>query len=135
MSQDSATADVVRFVADTHFSAIPVDALNLAKRCVLDGLGVMLAGSTAPASRLQQEHIQADGSKGEATVLGRTPFRASASAAALANGTSGHAMDWDDTQLSTTPDRVYGLMTHPTIPPLAAGLAVGEKLKATGAAL
>ena len=48
--------------------------------------------------------------------------------AALANGTAGHAMDWDDTQLSTTPDRIYGLLTHPTIPPLTASLALSEKL-------
>ena len=27
-------------------------------------------------------------------------------------------MDYDDTQLSTTPDRTFGLLTHPTLPPL-----------------
>lgn len=37
-------------------------------------------------------------------------------------------MDWDDTQVSVNPDRVYGLLTHPTIPPLTACLAVSEKL-------
>ena len=47
------------------------------------------------------------------------------------NGTSGHAMDWDDTQLSSTPDRIYGLLTHPTMPPLTAGFAVSEKLETT----
>jgi 2-methylcitrate dehydratase PrpD len=35
-------------------------------------------------------------------------------------------MDWDDTQLSTTPDRIFGLLTHPTVPPLVAALAVAE---------
>ena len=38
---------------------------------------------------------------------------APAAHAALANGASGHAMDYDDTQLSTTPDRTFGLLTHP----------------------
>ena len=42
-------------------------------------------------------------------------------------------MDWDDTQLSTTADRIFGLLTHPTIPPLAAALAVGERLRVSGA--
>jgi len=37
-------------------------------------------------------------------------------------------MDWDDTQLSVTPDRIYGLLTHPTIPPLTACLALSENL-------
>src|SRR4029078_9390375 len=50
------------------------------------------------------------------------------------NGASGHAMDYDDTQLSTTPDRTYGLLTHPTLPPLVAALAVGERVGASGAA-
>ena len=43
-------------------------------------------------------------------------------------------MDFDDTQLSTTPDRTYGLLTHPTIPALSAALAVAERSGASGAA-
>ena len=43
-------------------------------------------------------------------------------------------MDYDDTQLSTTPDRMFGLLTHPTVPPLAASLAVGERIGASGRA-
>jgi 2-methylcitrate dehydratase PrpD len=57
---------------------------------------------------------------------------ASVSYAALANGTSGHALDWDDTQLATTADRIFGLLTHPTIPPLVATLALGEHLGHSG---
>src|SRR3989449_11168499 len=43
-------------------------------------------------------------------------------------------MDYDDTQLSTTPDRVFGLLTHPTVPALSASLAIGERLGASGRA-
>jgi len=50
----------------------------------------------------------------------------------LVNGVSGHADDFDDTQLSTSSDRIYGLLTHPTVPPLAAALAIGEKTGCTG---
>src|SRR2546427_1157311 len=53
--------------------------------------------------------------------------------AALANGAAGHAMDFDDTQLSTTPDRTFGLLTHPTVPALASSLAVAEQRKTSGA--
>jgi 2-methylcitrate dehydratase PrpD len=38
-------------------------------------------------------------------------------------------MDWDDTQLPESPGRPNGLLTHPTIPPLAAGLAVADMLR------
>jgi 2-methylcitrate dehydratase PrpD len=54
--------------------------------------------------------------------------------AALVNGTSGHADDYDDTQLSTSPDRIYGLLTHPTVPVLAAALAAGEDVDCSGTA-
>jgi 2-methylcitrate dehydratase PrpD len=43
-----------------------------------------------------------------------------------------HAMDYDDTQLSTNPDSVYGLLTHPTTPVLAAASAIAEVVGATG---
>jgi 2-methylcitrate dehydratase PrpD len=33
-------------------------------------------------------------------------------------------MDWDDTQLAEGPGRPYGLLMHPTMPPLAAALAL-----------
>ena len=78
------------------------------------------------ASRILREYVRG-------SDLARRPrcsakaFRTSAASAALANGASGHALDFDDTQLSTTPDRIFGLLTHPTIPPLAAALAVGER--------
>jgi 2-methylcitrate dehydratase PrpD len=42
------------------------------------------------------------------------------------------AMDYDDTQLSTSKEAVYGLLTHPTTPVLAAVLAIGEKQKISG---
>jgi 2-methylcitrate dehydratase PrpD len=69
--------------------------------------------------------------KGEATVLG-AKLSAPTPKAALANGVAGHAMDYDDTQLSTSKEAVYGLLTHPTTPVLAAVLAVGEKERVTG---
>ena len=68
----------------------------------------------------------------ESTVFGPAKLLATAAQAALANGASGHAMDYDDTQLSSTPDRVFGLLTHPTVPVLAASLAVGERLDSSG---
>jgi 2-methylcitrate dehydratase PrpD len=41
-------------------------------------------------------------------------------------------MDYDDTQLSTSKEAVYGLLTHPTTPVLNAALAVGAKEKISG---
>jgi 2-methylcitrate dehydratase PrpD len=130
--QDSATGAVVRFVAGARFARFPVEAVAIAKRCIIDGLGVLLAGSTQSAGEIVRAHVEGTDTRRDATVLGANPFKTSAANAALANGTSGHALDWDDTQLATSADRIFGLLTHPTIPPLVASLALGERLQVSG---
>ncbi len=132
---DSATAAVVRFVVDTRFADFPAQAVELSKRCIIDGVGVLLAGSTQPAGEVVRAQVEGTDTRHDATVLGRAPFKTSAANAALVNGTSGHALDWDDTQLATSSDRIFGLLTHPTIPPLAASLALGERARASGTQL
>ncbi|HKC18641.1 MAG TPA: MmgE/PrpD family protein, partial [Candidatus Dormibacteraeota bacterium] len=70
----------------------------------------------------------------EASVLG-TGLRAPARFAAFANGDAIHADDYDDTQLASSPDRVYGLLTHPTAPVLPPVLAIAQRMKLDGAAV
>ena len=133
MTNDTrATAAVIDFVTQWTLDRFPREAISLAKQCIVDGLGVILAGSTAHGTEIVREYVQAGREVGEATVLGAQTFSCRASSAAFVNGTSGHALDFDDTQLSSLPDRVFGLLTHPTIPPLAASLAVGERLGVSG---
>ena len=122
----------MEFITQTRWLDFSSEAVALAKRCVIDGLGVILAGSTTRGSAILRDYIRTTDGSREATALGQEPFRTSAGSAALANGASGHAMDFDDTQLSTTPDRIFGLLTHPTLPPLAAGLAIGERRRVSG---
>ncbi|HVS23324.1 MAG TPA: MmgE/PrpD family protein [Gammaproteobacteria bacterium] len=132
-NQASATGAVVGFVGKARFAGFPSEAVAIAKRCIIDGLGVLLAGSTQRAAEIVAAHVRGGGTRVEATVLGPRPFKTNAAAAALVNGTSGHALDWDDTQLATSPDRIFGLLTHPTIPPLVACLALGERARVSGA--
>ena len=131
----SETATVTDFILDTTIEDLPDELLAEGRRCVTDGLGVMFAGSTDACSRIVQEQIASQGGNPEAAILGPAGLRAPASLAARANGTAGHAPDFDDTQLSNAPDRIFGLLTHPTVAPLAAGLAVAEREGATGAEL
>ncbi len=122
------TDEVVTFVAEAAFSDFPAEAVRIAKRCILDGLGLMLAGSTQDCTRIVREFSRKNCHGSGATAFGEDSVKLPPALAALVNGTSGHAMDWDDTQLSTTPDRTFGLLTHPTIPPLAAAMAAAEML-------
>ena len=131
--QTTASGAVVEFISRARLAEFPSDAIAIAKRCIIDGLGVLLAGSTQDAGRILYEHVQGSDPRTDATVFGPKPFKTGAAAAALVNGTSGHALDWDDTQLATSADRIFGLLTHPTIPPLVAALAVGEPRRISGA--
>ena len=54
--------------------------------------------------------------------------RVPAAMAARVLGTAGHAHDWDDSQVSVDPAHIYGLLTHPTIPPLTSALVMSQKL-------
>ena len=131
--QTTASGAVVEFISRARLAEFPSDAIAIAKRCIIDGLGVLLAGSTQDAGRILYDHVLGADSRSDATVFGPRPFKTGAAAAALVNGTSGHALDWDDTQLATSADRIFGLLTHPTIPPLVAALAVGEPRRISGA--
>ena len=130
-----ATAAVTDFILNTTIEDFPEALLAEGRRCVTDGVGVILAGSVDDCSRLVQDQIAVQGGNPEASVLGPSGLRAPASLAARANGTAGHALDFDDTQLSNAPDRIFGLLTHPTVAPLAAGLAMAEREDASGAGL
>ena len=129
------TTDAVRtFIASANLRQMPANVLTEGKRCLIDNFGVLLAGSTAEGSHILRQYAQKSNGAKEATVLGRDPVVVSAAYAALANAGSAHALDYDDTQLSTTPDRTFGLLTHPTTPALSAALAVSERIGAPGAA-
>ncbi len=129
---ESVSDAVVNFIQQAKYKDFSEEAVTLAKRCIIDGLGVMLAGSTQPAGQILHDYLTGTDTRSDATAFGTQPFKTSAAAAALFNGTSGHALDWDDTQLATSADRIFGLLTHPTIPPLVTALALGEKENISG---
>ena len=131
-TETRATSAIIDYISQTNLDSFPREAISLAKQSALDGLGVILAGSVAEGTAIVRDYVRAGKEVGEASVLGAETFACRAASAALVNATAGHALDFDDTQLSTTPDRIFGLLTHPTIPPLTASLAVGERLGASG---
>jgi 2-methylcitrate dehydratase PrpD len=129
-----ATEAVVAFIEGVSIDRIPERAIAESKRSLIDGFGVVLAGATVRGSAIVREYVGACGGRADATILGPQKMSATAAQAALANAASGHAMDYDDTQLSDAPDRVFGLLTHPTVPVLAASLAIGERANVSGRA-
>ncbi|MGH9107269.1 MAG: MmgE/PrpD family protein, partial [Acidimicrobiales bacterium] len=121
------TTEVSEFVADASLADLPDDVMHLAKRSILDGLGLAFAGSrTRPAALAREEILSLGCTAHEALALG-SGLRLPSRFAAFLNGLSIHADDYDDTQLAVVPDRVYGLLTHPTAPVLPAALAIAER--------
>src|SRR5579864_6822482 len=109
------TAAVVDFVRGARFEEIPAPVREIAKEHILDGFGVALSGVQAPGTQILRRYAQRTSTPGAGTVVG-TGLALQPEMAAWVNGTSGHALDYDDTQLATEPTSVYGLLTHPTVP-------------------
>ena len=116
-----ATETIAQWIVDTTYEDIPPDAIRVANESCFDLLGVILAGSVQPVGDIIQHYVNDLGGNPEATVLS-TGDKTSLPNAALANGTMGHALDYDD----------FGGFGHPTVAIFPALLALGEKLGSTG---
>ncbi|MGH7888420.1 MAG: MmgE/PrpD family protein [Candidatus Binatia bacterium] len=128
------TADIVRFVDESRFEALPDEVVFRTKTLIADAIGTMLAGSVEDGSRILQSYLMRTEGRREATVVG-AGFKACGAAAALANAAAGHALDFDSIQLSAWPRTAHGIRIHPTTPALAAALAVGEPRGISGRSL
>ena len=128
-ANEGVTHELVTFVTNTAFSDIPNDAIEIAKRCIVDGAACMMAGSVEPAPTILRRLARENGGAEQARTLGWDSISVPIHLAAQVNGMSGHALDYDDTALSEEKDR--SVLIHPTIQPLSACFALGEHLGAT----
>jgi 2-methylcitrate dehydratase PrpD len=124
------TAAAAAFVENVAFDDIPAEAVRIATRCLLDGLGLFVAGSEERSVRILADEAEQTGGREDALLLARGSKKVPAPTAARVLGTAGHAHDWDDSQVSVDPAHVYGLLTHPTIPPLSSALVMAQKVGA-----
>jgi len=120
------TRYVTEFIVNTRYEDIPEDVMALGKKSILDGFGLALAGSVSTLASPMTEYIRSLGPcVGKSSIVG-TAQKVPPRFAAFANGTFIHADDYDDTQLAVAKDRVYGLLTHPTVPVLPPAFALCE---------
>jgi 2-methylcitrate dehydratase PrpD len=127
-NQPTTTAAAAEFIENVTLQDLPAEALRIGTRCLLDGLGLYVAGSEEHSVKLLVEEAEYTGGRPEALLLGRGDTKVPAPMAARVLGTAGHAHDWDDTQVSLDPAHVYGLLTHPTIPALTSVLVMAQRL-------
>lgn len=117
------TLSLVELTQNIEWSGLPQDVRELAKQCVLDWIGVALAGSGDRLTRILLDESLSEGGKPAATIVGHA-VRVTASQAALVNGASSHVLDYDDVNLS--------LNGHPSAAILPALLALAETRNARG---
>jgi len=119
----SVLSEAADFIQSSKALNIPLEAVEVGKRALIDYIGVALAGSMQPVSKKIRAFIQESSSPGQAAVYG-TSYQASIEHAALANGIAGHALDFDDTSWTT--------IGHPTVTVAPAVMAIGQHLRLTG---
>jgi aconitate decarboxylase len=114
----SLTRQIAERVARLEFGQLPAEAVQTAKRGMIDTVGVLFAGRDQPVVQIILKHVPPGD---EATILfgdtkARTPD------AALVNGTAAHALDYDDVAIDG----------HPSVVLTPALLAEGERIGASG---
>jgi 2-methylcitrate dehydratase PrpD len=118
----SVTRQLADVLAATTCEDLPLQTRQDAYRAILDWLGSVLAGAVETPARLTQRVIARLGASNEATVFGSG--RASAAAAALANGVASHILELDDIHSGST--------VHAAAPTIPAALAVAEREHSDG---
>lgn len=116
------TEQLAEFVTSTRLTDVENETKEHAKQAIRDYLGVALYGSHHEVGEKISTYVSAHSPGDTCTVIGRKT--GSPSGAALANGTFGHAIDYDDTFES--------IVIHPTSPVFAATLAAAELADASG---
>jgi 2-methylcitrate dehydratase PrpD len=123
--QASISADIAQFAAAATADELPDSARQIMRLSLLDWASVAIAGRNEPVSRTVRAMVENEAGKPEATVIG-SKVRLPARAAALANGTTSHALDYDDTHFIFT--------GHASVVVVSAALALAEKTRASGSA-
>ncbi len=124
--QARVTWETASRAAGLRYAELPEDIRRRAQQCLIDWLGVTLAGTAEELSRVLLAEAEEQGGRPVATLIGRAA-KASTQQAALLNGAASHALDYDDVNIT--------MGGHPTVPIMPALLALGETKGASGADL
>jgi 2-methylcitrate dehydratase PrpD len=111
------------FISKTHYGELPKEVVHQAKRCILDLLGVTLAGSNVGLAPLATDIVCTLGGEKEATIIG-DGRKIPAVHAAFLNGVRGHTLDMDDGHRYAN--------GHPGVVTIPAAIALGERGNVTG---
>lgn len=124
--QPEVSGPIAGFAVHTTSAAMPQSARRIVKLSLLDWCAVALAGQDEPVSRAVRALVGDEAGTPDATVIGHGT-KLPARAAALANGATSHALDYDDTH--------FDHVGHTSVAIFPAVVAVAEKRGASGTQL
>ena len=90
----STTAALCEKIVATTWDSLTPEAIAAAKRLVLDGLAIALAGTEEEAIRILADHYQGFGAREDATAIG-FGFKTAPTLAAALNGAAMHVLDFE----------------------------------------
>ena len=115
---------LAEFTSQLRYEDLPQDVIDTTKKCILDVIGVAIAGSRKPASEIWLETLKSFGGPKEATIwmsgFPKLPYLN----AACANGAFGHVLDMDDLHNSS--------ITHLGVITIPVAIAMGERMGKSG---
>jgi 2-methylcitrate dehydratase PrpD len=109
---------IARYVVQADLSQVPVEMIEKAKHCILDGIGCGLYGQEFEATKILLQLAREWNGRPEASILG-TGKKVPSGMAAKVNGIAVHVADFDDSSAH--------FRGHPTAVVLPSVLALCEK--------
>lgn len=109
---------LARHVVNLEYDDLPAAVVDTTRLCILDTIGVSLAACSLGEAATAFADLAQASAAGACTVIGHG-IRRSADLAAFVNGSTAHALDYEDTH--------DGGLVHPTGTALYAALAAAEE--------
>ena len=116
------TEKLATHTAAVRFADIPPEAIEKAKDCILDQIGVELIGSTLEWNKIAYRYVAEMGGRGESTVVNYGD-KVPTLDAAFVNATFGQGCELDDVG--------FAAGGHPGAATVPVALALGEKQRST----
>jgi len=117
-----ASKRIAEFIVRTNYNDLPPGVIHAFKRALLDYLCVTIIGSRVEISKSVRHYFESIDQSKQSSVIG-TPTRLSSLNAAFVNGTSCHAVDFDDGYTKGS--------VHPGSSCISSAIAVAEYMKVT----
>jgi 2-methylcitrate dehydratase PrpD len=96
VSEGANATHIGRFLREASNKPLSAEVVDAAKKCLVDWLGVTVAGSREPVARAARTYAELEGFS--LPIIGAAQ---DAEKSALVNGVAAHALDFDDTHIPT----------------------------------